>query len=905
MTPTMTLSRAVLAAALAALAVLLAAAPAHAQFAIKPGSAVAKAHGGDPAGPAVTQAGAHPDLTVAFDLTTQINGEGQEFPYESLRDVHVELPPGFVGSSEATPKCRHRDFVTNSCDRKAIVGVNDLTLRIGSGGINTQTLPVYNLVPRDGATAQLGFQFLTVSVVMTVSVRSDGSYNLATDLTNASQGVAIFGNRLTLWGVPADKNGPGPLNFSGAPGSYGGPGDGPRIPFLTMPTACTGPLETTISVRSWQRGTTDTVSVPMPAVTGCDALSWNPSVDVKPTTTQADTPTGLDVTIGIPQNDDPDGLAVPTLRRAVVELPDGLTINPSTANGLAACTDAGFGLKELRAADCPDGSRVGTVRIDSPAVGEPLLGTVFQAAQGSHDPASGDMYRLFVEAYGQGVRVKLRGHIFADPATGKLTAVFDDNPQLPFSTFRMSLNGGSRAQLATPRTCGPKTTAVQLRPWSTMTEARLASGFAIACPGVLGFAPSLTAGVTNPGAAAHSPFALRISRPDRHQEINGLVMKMPPGLLAKIKDVPLCGDLDATRGICPAETRVGTATIGSGAGEHPFHLQGSVSLTGPYKGAPYGLAITVRAIAGPFDLGTVVVRQAIFVDRKDAHLTVISDPFPTVVQGVPLRIRTIAVDIDRPGFMVNPTSCRQQTITSTMTAPGGAWHQVPTRFQVAGCRALPLRPRMTLKLAGKNERTEGKHPGLRATVTMPGGNANMRKVRVTLPLSLALDPDNANDLCSYEDGQNVSCPESSVVGSATAVSPLLNKPLHAKVYFVQGIRQTPQGPRRTLPTLLIPLRGELAIDIRASSAVRKNKLVTTFNGIPDAAIERFELRLKTGKGGILVSNTNLCRGSHVADYEIDGHNGRQSDGAVKITPPCGKASARSKSRARAKSRAKR
>jgi hypothetical protein len=385
---------------------------------------------------------------------------------------------------------------------------------------------------------------------------------------------------------------------------------------------------------------------------------------------------------------------------------------------------------------------------------------------------------------------------------------------------------------------------------------------------------------------------VRINRADRQQYMRGLTIEMPPGLIGKLKDVPQCADAQAAAGTCGIESRVGTATVGAGPGTNPFYLTGSVSLTGPYKGAPFGLSTAVRVLAGPFDLGMVVVRQAIFVDPIDAHITVVSDPLPIIVKGVPVRLRSIAVDVNRPGFTLNPTSCGPKQIKATITSSLGAVHHTTQHFQVGDCQALPFKPRLAMRLTGRGQTTDGKHPGLRTVLTQAPGQANLRAAAVRLPLSLALDPENAqsDDLCEFEAGKRVDCPPSSIVGHAIARTPVLNRPLEGPVYFVKNVRVHPRTGRliRTLPTLLIPLRGEVEIDLRATTDVIDNKLVSTFPTVPDAPVSRFELNLKGGKRGILVAVRNICRRprGQIADMEFDAQNGKRSDRGVRMKTPC-------------------
>jgi hypothetical protein len=871
------------------------AAPAQAEFGLQDYSATLH----DAAGQESTQAGAHASSTVSFTLNTRDAGGGNLIPDGSLRNVSVDMPAGFVGDPQATPRCSHRDFRVGDCSPLTMVGVNTLGYSAFPAPAPSQFVsPVYNLEPARGTVTQLGFQIINVSVVLTIRVRTDGSYNLTADLTDLSESLMIYSSALTLWGVPADLNGPGPFPHN-AGGTYGGPGGGPRRPFLSAPTRCGEPVATTIRVRSWQqpdRWVTDTHEAP--PMTGCDKLVFDPSLTVTPETALADAPSGYAVELRLPQSTDADGLATPVLRDATVTLPEGVTVSPSSASGLAGCADEQFALRSADPAACPSASRIGRVDVDTPVLDVPLTGGVYVGTPRSSDPASGEMFRIMVEARGGGVTLKLHGQVRADPLTGRLTTVFDDTPQLPFSSFRLTFDGGPQASLANPPDCGTKTVTSSLVAWSSDVAAAPAGSFAIACPGSAGFAPTFAAGTVNPVGGSFSPLALRIERRDREQELGGLSLELPPGLLARLAGVPLCGDAAAAAGACGVESRVGTAIVGAGPGASPFFTapeHGSVYLTGGYKGAPYGLAVVVRAIAGPYDLGTVVVRQAVFIDRDDAHLTVVSDPLPRVLRGVPLRLRSLDVRIDRPGFTLNPTSCAPAAIAATLSSTAGAQHRAAQRFQVGDCRALPFRPRLSLRLTRRSQMRDGGHPGVHAILKQPAGQANLLQAAVKLPLSLALDADNAQQLCEFADGQKAepTCPRASIVGRAVAHTPILGTPLDGPVYFVKHERTHPRTGRqiRTLPALVIPLRGGgVALNIRATSSVKRRKLVTTFAGVPDAPLSRFDLHLDGGRNGILAVNGRPCtaRRKQVADVELDGHSGRRGDHAVRIRLPCKK-----------------
>jgi hypothetical protein len=896
----------------------------------------------------VTQAGAHPDASTTFELKPVSTVPGAVGPYAdgSAKDIVIDLPPGLIGDPEAVPKCPQTLWALGQCPVETQVGIIELRLSsssVSSATQNPQTcnpaqpnattfpqfsmpgenrcrFPINNVESGFGETAAFGFNFyIGITVYFRPVVRTDGDYGIQLVLRNIPQNPSASLTTATLWGVPGEaKHDPFRYRLTSTilanrlnPGQPW-PADVPVKPFLTNPTSCDGqPPRTTIRYRSWQKPDQWLEDhFDSPPVTGCEQVPFEPEIDLQPTSKVADSPSGLDVDITVPQSSDPDVLGTAHLDKVEVVLPEGTSINPAGAHGLEGCTDEQLGLKSKADATCPEASKIGTVGIDTPALPHPdgpgtsnVTGDVYLGQPLSNDPESGDMFRLFLVAQNKarGLNIKLEGSVFVHARTGRLATVFDDNPQVPVAGIDLHLKGGPHGVLALPQDCGTYTTQSRLTPWtadgggqpvvrrSSFTIS--ADGAGAGCPGAWPFAPSFAAGMTPATGGAHGGvFSMTIGRPDQQQEVGGLSVELPPGLLGKIAGVPLCGDAEAAAGTCPSASRVGTATVSAGPGSDPFPLTGSVSLTGPYKGAPYGLAVAVRAIAGPFDLGTVVVRQALHVDRTDAHITAVSDPLPTIVGGVPVKLRTIGIDIDRPGFMVSPTSCGPKEIKATLLSTRGATAPVSSPFQVNGCAALPFKPKMTMRLTGKRQTTDGKHPGMRVVVTQPPGEANLKAATVRLPLSLALDPDNAQALCEFEAGQRVDCPATSIIGQATAISPLIERPLTGPVYFVKNVRINPQtGARiRTLPTLLIPLRGEIALDLRATTAVERNKLVNTFPIVPDAQITRFELNLKGGKGGVIVvtGKRDICSGRQMTEVELDGQNGKRHDTNLRMATPC-------------------
>ena len=914
----------------------------------------------DSGGDDYTVAGGHPyEATTSFRFPTwrgiDPTGSGGfarvAIPVEDVRNIWVELPPGFVGAAGAAPRCSlvQLQRAVPICPTGSQVGT--LALDVGLG---TAPSPLYNMTSEHGYPAAFAFSFLGKAIVNYPQLRPrGGGYGLNITVPGASR-FHIAGVSAALWGVPSQH-----------PGSP--PTSGPAIPFLSNQSDCLDAQPTSkIFVDSWQHparmqsdGTPDlsdpnwkSSSAPAPPITGCDnpllADQFKPSISAGPTTDTgshaADAPSGYKVDLEFPQSNDPTDPdtvfdpslpQAPQLKDATVTLPAGVAVSPSAADGLDGCSDVPGNdqvrLDSINPVSCPESSKIGSVVATSPLLAsrdretdavtgaEPLEGDVFliKPHPGDLDP-SGDRdgkFRLLIQVDNEryGLNVKLPGIVTADKASGRLVARFTDNPQLPIKHVALTFKAGDRAPLVNPVTCGAATTTGVFTPWSRggtrsdgvvvpgTPDATDSSSFDVSwdgkgagCPATLPFGPTMTAGTASNMAGASSPFTFDLTREDRTDVFKNVNVTLPGGLLAAVKDVPLCSDADANAGSCPVGSRVGSATVAAGSGASPFYLHNQpVSLTGPYKGAPYGLAIAVHAAAGPFDLGTVVVRQALNIDPDDAHVTVVSDPLPTIRDGVPLRVRRINVTVDRPGFMRSPTSCAAKAIGASVGSLNGTTVNRSSPFAVDGCSKLPFAPKLAMRLTGSKETKVGGHPGIEALVTQRPGESALKSAEVTLPLSLALDPDHAasENLCEYTDGLADRCPQKSVIGTATAISPLLKAPLTGKVFFVKGVRTDPKSGRqiRTLPTLLLELRGEVSLNLRATSSVPDNKhLVSTFSMIPDAPISSFTLKLDRGKNGILVvtDGANVCAATEKPFLSAVAQNGKRVDAPMSLTPDC-------------------
>ena len=779
---------------------------------------------------------------------------------EDARNLTVDLPPGFIGNPQAAPRCpialhSLSGFISN-CPPASVVGrVALLTANSGaapgSGLAATTTAAVYNLVPEHGHAGEFGFTIAGAPQILHAGVRSDGNYQLSIDASKvpvlAGQAVIMF----TIYGEP------GVLT-----------GTGSTAPFLTNPSECSAKQTTKLTVDSWYRPEAPPVSTSYdsPDLTGCDQLKFEPKIGVTPESTTAGQPTGLGVHIQIPQVEEIDKPGTPPLRNSVVTLPQGLSINPSLAENLQGCTDAQYGEHDGEPGRCPEASRIGTVEVTSPLVDHKLPGSLYIRQPEAGQTRADGLYTLFLEVNDpeSGVIVKLRGSVVPDEATGQLTATFKDNPQLPFSDLDLRFKGGPNGALINSGACGPQTTQAQFTPWAGSSSAPVSttSTFTTEGCGPGGFKPGFEAGSSDTGAGHYSPFTLRVTRGDGEENVSRIDAVLPLGLTAKLAGVPLCGEAEAASGNCSSSSQIGTTTVGVGAGQNllyvpqPGKAPTGVYLAGPYKGDPYSLVVKVPAQAGPFDLGTVAVRSAIHVDPETAQVSVHSDPLPQILEGVPISYRDIRVAVDRPDFTLNPTNCNQMSVRGHIGSSNGGGADVASPFKVGGCEALGFAPGLALSLKGQTKRTG--HPALNATVTYPqgGGYANIARAQVNLPHGEFLDQGNLNKTCTKPVLLEGKCPESSIYGYAKAWTPLLDKPLEGAVYLVGGYGYK-------LLALVAELNGQIKVLLVGKVDSGPNKGIrNTFEVVPDAPVEKFELRMKGGsKYGLLENSEALCKAS--------------------------------------------
>jgi uncharacterized repeat protein (TIGR01451 family) len=883
------------------------------------------------------QAGAHPDLTtsIAFN-TVSASGVLAGDP----KDTTDDLPPGFAGDLVDTPSCTASLFSLHECPIGTQVGITTLTVNEGLQS-RTYTEPVYNLSPNSGQVAKLGFSVVGIFGIQgSISVRP-GDYGLRTTFEDTQETVGELDSvSLTIWGVPADPI-HDPLRQTGLATNahFGAASDSPRAPFFTNPTSCgEGPLIATFTGDSWQDpGQTVGAEMPFGPIVGCDRLSLEPRLTTQSTTGSAYSPTGLNVDLQVPQTyNNPDGFATSHLRDVKVMLPEGMSLNPSAGSGLGACTEAQFEY-EAKAVEpapelgCPSDSQIGSVHIKSPVIAEEATGSLFVAEPFENRFHSLLALYLIARIPNRGIVVAAAGKISPDPVTGQLTTTFDENPQLPFSDLTLSFHQGATSPLVTPPICGNFITNAVLTPWSVPSQEHdVNSSFDITngvngspCPAAATppFHPGLEAGTINNAAGSYSPFYVRLSRNDGEQEITHFSFKLPPGLVGKLAGIPFCSDAaiaaakartgpqggqeELEHPSCPAASEVGHTLVEAGVGSVLAQAPGKVYLAGPYHGSNLSIAAITAAKVGPFDLGTVVVRDALKINPETAEVSIDatgSDPIPHIIQGIPVHLRDIRVYVDRPEFILNPTSCERTSIASTVLGSGTDFASeaddqpitVTSPFQAADCASLGFKPKLALSLVGKKTH-RGALPGLKAVLTYPkvGAYANIAKAQVTLPESEYLEQGHLKDVCTrkvFESGTipGENCPAKSIYGHARAVTPLLDQPLEGPVYLRTGY-----GTK--LPELAAALNGpQINIDLAGTiDSVHKkgsegSRIRNTFAVVPDAPVTKFTLELKGGKKGLLVNSTDVCKGTHKALAAFTGQNGKLDEYEPALTAQCGK-----------------
>ncbi len=895
-----------------------------------------------------------------------------------VRNIKIDLPPGFVGDPNAPfQKCTGQELRVYACSTSSNVG--ELNLRWSENADRQPKLDggLYAMAPVRGVALQLGTNFLVPLLYINNGVLAGGDYPVQVSVTEAPTTAPVISSKAVLTGVLEPclevvqgtgkyENGCTERTGLVTGGDYE-KGSGPGRAFLTMPTGCHGPLSSTMEAESWEEPgkwarkstvTHNAAGSPV-SLTGCSKLKFPAEISVAPDSNNASTSSGLTVGVHVPQTAalNPNGLAESALRDTTVALPEGVAINPSGGDGLEACTsDPGAlaagalgspgdqigykGQQELNAEYepgvswntftsevasplapgtnfCPNGSKVGTVKIKTPLLEHELEGAVYLATQDSNPFASVIAMYIIAEDPYSGSLIKLAGEVSLNPDTGQIVATFKNTPDVPFENLELHFFGGERAPLATPTHCGTYTTTAVFTPWDGNGPVTAESSFEIErgphggpCPGTtLPFNPTVNAGATNIQAGAFSPLTVTVNRKDGEQNLKSLEAKLPPGLSGVLAGVELCPEPRANEGLCGENSKIGEATIGVGVGNDPFTVTGGrFYLTGPYNGhgactvgepgcAPFGLTFEVPAKAGPFDLANtksnhpacdcVVVRGKIELDPLTSAITITSNPpgspdsIPTSIEGIPLEIQHVNATTTRGDFQFNPTNCSKMALTGTVQLSEGGSSTISTPFQVTNCAALKFEPKFSVSTSGKTSKANG--ASLTAKLTYPsvpqGTDADIAKVKVELPKQLPSRLTTLQKACTDRqfEADPAACPAESKIGYATVHTPLIPVPLQGPVIFVSHGGEA-------FPSLTMVLQGYgITIDLVGTTFISKSGVTsTTFKTVPDQPFSSFELTLPQGKYSALSANGNLCNSKLTIPTEFIAQNGAEVHQSTKI-----------------------
>jgi hypothetical protein len=900
-----------------------------------------------------TQAGSHP-----YSISTSVNFQpGAEVPFTDgdLRNMDLELPAGLIENPSAVSRCSQDDFHTprsspfeeglsgESCPPLSQIGT--IEIRSSATGGSVRTFGLFNLEPPPGFPAQIGASPYGVPLVFTPHLReAGGEYGITLQMRNFSQRFDLYGFTLTTWGNPWGLSHNGQrgncLNeaeptfpWAKCPISPPQPAHKP-FAYLTLPTSCGGPLSFDVSASSWQGAAPAHASVPTrdaegnPAgLTGCVAIHFEPLAFGQPTNPRASSATGYDFSLTPKEEALTDyKLPVPSQpKEAVVSLPEGMTINPSVAAGLGVCTPPQYAAETATSrpgAGCPEDSKIGSFTVASPLFEDIIKGAVYLAqpddratpAAGAENPFDSLLaLYLVAKAPERGVLVKVAGKLSADSGSGRLTGIFEQLPQLPYSNLELHFREGQRAPLIEPSACGSFATQIDLTPWNDPgTATHTISGFQIAkgigpggsCPaGTPPFTPQASGGTLNGNSGSYSPFYLHLTRTDAEQEITSYSAVLPKGLSGRLAGVARCPDaaIEAARSLsgteeeehpsCPVASEIGRTIAGYGVGSVLAYAPGKMYLAGPYHGQPLSVVAIDSAAVGPFDLGTVVIRSAFSVDPRAGQLAIdssASDRIPHIIDGIPLHLRDIRAYIDRPNFTLNPTSCEASSFTSTLSGSGlrfsdpsdDSTASVANLFQVSNCSARDFGPKLALRLRGKRRR--GGYPALRAVLTARPGDANIQRAAVTLPHTEFLAQNHIRDVCTRERFAAQSCPSTSIYGHATAYTPLLDGSLSGPVYL--------RSSDNPLPDLIADLHAgpiRVVLDGRIDS-VGNGRIRAIFEDLPDAPVTKFVLDMQGGKKGALVNSADLCAAPAYATVRMVGQNNKGEARQTQVRANCAK-----------------
>jgi hypothetical protein len=808
----------------------------------------------------------------------------KQIPTSLVTHLRTDVAPGLATNPFAVPQCSLAEFGTTevapesgaypppTCATNTVLGTNDVTVYAGPVG---KDIPlsgkVYNLEPEAGLASEFGVA-LDISALEKLPPGSlfahtliKGNVEWGKQPNGTNQGD--YHDYFEIDVSPALPLIRSRLVFEGRNGNGA---------FITNATSCPGHNTTTLKETD-KEGTVVNKEFTTPiGLNGCDKVPFLPGFALNPATTGADEPDGITPTVSLPQ--DPKALESSELKEAVVKLPEGMTLNPSAAAGLTACTPAQARVHSATpGVACPASSEIGTVSLEVPTLpAGSLTGKIYLGGPES-GPITSPPYTIYVDAESAryGVSVRLTGQTVPDEATGQLTTTFPspENPEQPFTSIALQFKGGALAPIANPIGCGAGTATGSFIPFSEPgTTKNVTSGFAATgCASPVAFAPTQSTVNQSSTAGGHTSFTFNLERPAGQQFVSQVKTTLPAGLVGAIPAATQCAEPGASKGECPATSQIGSATVLAGSGPTPFQFSGPVYLTGPYNGAPFGLSINVPAVAGPFNLGAVVTRAMINIDPSTARVTV-SSVLPRIVKGVPLRVRRISVAVDKQGFMLNPTNCSVLSTNSAVTGfvPGTSESTtavLTSPFQVANCGALAFKPKFKAVTGAKTSKANG--ASLETTINEAAGGANIKSVLVQLPKQLPSRLTTLQKACLEATfaANPYNCPSGSFVGGARANTPLLAGKMKGPAILVSHGGQA-------FPDLDLLLEAEgVRVIVTGNTKIKNGITTTNFATTPDVPVTSITVNLPTGAHSALTAFGNVCATPLVMPTTITGQNG--------------------------------
>jgi hypothetical protein len=796
------------------------------------------------------RAGARPDrLQIGFAFEAEGSGT-------SVKDLAIEMPPGFVGDTSAVPSCpRQAHDEGEECPSQSQVGI----VRFGSSG----ELPIFLLEPEAGQLAAFTSK-VGLPLPFHMKLRPD-DFGITIEAEDLAEGTPSE-EQVELWGIPADHQ--------EAPTA-------PPRPFLTLPPIC-GPLDFTLRARSREEGAAWLgAGAQVGPLIGCEGLRFAPQLSLQLGNPVADSPTGVRMVMSTPEEE--GELASAQMKDVTVELPPGLTVSPGGAVGLALCSNAQLDLGSESAPSCPPASKVGTVQLVSATLPEPLTGTIYLG-----EPRDEERFRFFIVAPGPGINLKFITGLQPDSATGRLAATLHDLPPVAISQIAMSLDGGPAALLASPLACGPAQGEAGFVPYGGGPSVAATSTVPIAsalpgltCPGPLPFGPQLLISAASQRAGGPSAITTTLRRQGGEALPSRFTFTLPAGLSASLGSIPACPDAQAAAGSCLPASRLGSVQLEVGSGPVPAVLSGGIYLAGPYYRAPFSMVMAVPGTVGPFSLGTVTFRAAMRIDGRSGRVTIASDSLPSVVGGMPIRLQALSLSLDRPGFVRNPTSCGPHALDSLLESSEGATATMSSPYRVNGCKHLGFKPRLRVALSTGHRPHRNEQVGLRVSAHFRRADASLRSLSVSMPPALTLGIGKLKEICSRPDARRNLCPSGAKIGTARAHTPLLGeKALTGEIYVVQ-----PRDDGE--PDIWVALSGDgETLAIHGATESEHGRFATRLAGLPDVPLSDLTMRLGSPGNSLLSLDANPCVGGRrhrlEAELRVGGQNGARRSSQVAI-----------------------